>query len=78
MTGPSLIFLILENSLREYLFNSSMNTYLTMTCDLFEVCQSVYRECHITEAALLNIVSDIPIAMDARQCVLLVLLNYSI
>ena len=53
-----------------------LNEYRTDN-DLFEVCQSAYRKCHSTETALLKIVSDVLSAMDARQCVLLVLLDLS-
>ena len=44
---------------------------------LFEICQSAYREHHSTETALTKIVNDMLLAMDSKQCVLLVLLDLS-
>ena len=45
--------------------------------DLFEKCQSAYKEFHSTETALLKILSDLLVAMDDRKCSLLVLLDLS-
>ena len=45
--------------------------------NLFEKCQSAYREFHSTETALLKITNDLLLAMDTKQCGLLVLLDLS-
>ena len=45
--------------------------------NLFEKCQSAYREFHSTETALLKITNDLLLAMDTKQCALLVLLDLS-
>jgi exonuclease III len=45
--------------------------------NLLEPCQSAYRKAHSTETALLKIVNDMLSAIDAKKCVLLVLLDLS-
>jgi hypothetical protein len=45
--------------------------------NLYELCQSAYRKLHSTETALIKIVNDMLSAIDAKKCVLLVLLDLS-
>jgi hypothetical protein len=44
---------------------------------LVEICQSAYRKFHSSETALLKVQSDILGAVDSKQCVLLLLLDFS-
>ena len=60
----------------EKLVLSQDSTYLN-SHNLYNTCQSAYRPCHCTEAALLNVVNDLFLSPNKGNITVLALLDFS-